>query len=145
MIDVVCGVIEDADGRVLACLRPAGKHLGGLWEFPGGKVEHGEAPQTALVRELSEELGVEVEVLGALDAVPWQYERGAIRLLPYYCRITRGEPVTHEHERLCWCACHELEGLAWARADLPVLEQVRLRHGMRNDGGCVLDAGPPGA
>ena len=52
MIDVVCGVIEDAEGRVLACLRPAGKHLGGLWEFPGGKVEHGEAPQSALAREL---------------------------------------------------------------------------------------------
>jgi 8-oxo-dGTP diphosphatase len=127
MIDVVCGVIEDAEGRVLACLRPADKHLGGLWEFPGGKVEHGEAPHLALVRELREELGIEVEVLGALDPVPWHYERGAIRLLPFDCRITGGEPWPHEHERLRWCAGDELAGLQWAPADLPVLEQVRLR------------------
>lgn len=133
MIDVVCGVIEDAEDRVLACLRPAGKHLDGLWEFPGGKVEHGETPQAALARELREELGVEVEVLGALDPVSWQYERGAIRLLPFYCRITRGEPVPHEHERLCWCACHELEGLAWAPADLPVLAQLRIRNAVSNE------------
>lgn len=125
MIDVVCGVVEDAEGRVLACLRPAGKHLGGLWEFPGGKVEDGESPRTALARELREELGVEVEVLGPLEPVPWQYERGPIRLLPFHCRIIRGEPVAHEHERLCWCACHELGELAWAPADLPVLEQLR--------------------
>jgi len=132
MIDVVCGVIEDVEGRVLACLRPAGKHLGGLWEFPGGKVEHGEAPRMALVRELREELGVEVEVLGALDPVPWQYERGAIRLLAFHCRITRGDPAAHEHERLCWCASHELGDLAWAPADLPVLEQLRLRNATRH-------------
>jgi 8-oxo-dGTP diphosphatase len=131
MIDVVCAVIEDAEGRVLACLRPAGKHLGGLWEFPGGKVEHGEAPQTALARELCEELGVEVEVLGALDPVPWHYDRGAIRLLPFHCRITRGVPVPHEHEQLRWCAGHEIDGLAWAPADLPVLEQLRHRNAMR--------------
>jgi 8-oxo-dGTP diphosphatase len=127
MIDVVCAVIEDVEGRVLACLRPAGKHLGGLWEFPGGKVEDGETPQTALARELREELGIEVEVLGELVPVPWQYERGAIRLLPFHCRITGGEAVPHEHERLLWCAYHELAKLTWAPADLPVLEQLRLR------------------
>lgn len=132
MIDVVCGVIEDAEGRVLVCLRPAGKHLGGLWELPGGKVEHGEAPQTALARELREELGVEVEVLGALDPVPWEYERGAIRLLPFDCRITGGKAEPHEHEQLRWCACHEFDGLAWAAADLPVLEQLQRRSAMRS-------------
>jgi len=135
MIDVVCAVMEDEQGRVLACLRPAGKHLGGLWEFPGGKVEHGEAPQTALARELREELGVEVEVLGALAPVPWQYDRGAIRLLPFLCRIIGGEAVLHEHERLLWCASHELEKLTWAPADLPVLEQLRLRETRFHSGG----------
>ena len=55
MIDVVCGVIENSEGQFLACLRPAGKHLGGLWEFPGGKVDPGESPESALVRELQEE------------------------------------------------------------------------------------------
>ena len=135
MIDVVCAVLQDEQGRVLACLRPAGKHLGGLWEFPGGKVEHGETPQTALARELREELGIEVEVLGELQPVPWQYERGAIRLLPFLCRITGGEAVPHEHESLLWCASHELANLTWAPADLPVLEQLRLRETDLQSGG----------
>jgi 8-oxo-dGTP diphosphatase len=124
MKEVVCGVIEDAEGRVLACLRPLGKHLGGMWEFPGGKVEHGEQPKAALARELREELGIEVEISGALEPVAWQYETGAILLCAYRCRISRGEPVPHEHERLAWLAHHELKNLTWAPADVPVLSQL---------------------
>ena len=133
MIDVVCGVIQDAENRVLVCLRPAGKHLGGLWEFPGGKVERGESPEAALKRELREELGVDVEVLSALDPVPWHYEWGAIRLLPFYCRITSGMLTPHEHEQICWCAFSGFDELAWAPADVPVLEQIRLNAGLRGD------------
>jgi 8-oxo-dGTP diphosphatase len=125
MIDVVCGVIRDADGRYLACLRPQGKHLGGLWEFPGGKVETGEVPEIALARELLEELGVDVAVGAALDPVPWSYERGKIRLLPFFCTITSGKLQAIEHEELLWCAPSEFGQLAWADADLPILEQIR--------------------
>ncbi len=127
MIDVVCGVIRNEDGCYLACLRPEGKHLGGYWEFPGGKVEPGESREAALVRELREELGVEVVVGTALEPVCWKYYRGEIRLLPYLCVITGGHPHPHEHERVCWCAPRDFESLDWAAADLPVLEQIRQR------------------
>jgi 8-oxo-dGTP diphosphatase len=129
MIDVVCGVIDDGNGCFLACLRPQGKHLGGLWEFPGGKVEPGETPETALVRELREELGIEVEVGAPLAPVAWSYDRGDIRLLPFLCAIVRGTPHPLEHERLCWCAPRDFAKLPWAAADLPVLEQLRRRGG----------------
>lgn len=127
MTEVVCGVIGDDAGRFLACLRPAGKHLGGLWEFPGGKVEAGESSEAALVRELNEELGIEVAVEAALDPVAWTYDRGRIRLSPFLCHIIRGVPSTLEHEALRWCAPCEFESLEWAPADLPILEQLRLR------------------
>jgi 8-oxo-dGTP diphosphatase len=125
MIDVVCGVIEDGDGRFLVCRRPAGKHLGGLWEFPGGKVEDGESHAAALVRELREELAIEVAVHDALPPVVWHYERASIRLLPYRCTITRGVPHPHEHDQLRWCAPHDFTSLDWAPADLPVLDALR--------------------
>jgi 8-oxo-dGTP diphosphatase len=126
MIDVVCAVIEHpADGRFLACLRPQGKHLAGLWEFPGGKVDPGESPEGALVREIREELGVEATVGRALEPVIWSYERGTIRLLPFLCSISGGPPQAIEHEQLLWCAREEFDSLAWAEADLPVLEQLR--------------------
>lgn len=128
MMDVVCGVIGDGAGRFLACLRPDGKHLAGSWEFPGGKVEPGEAPGAALVRELREELGIEVAVGRALDPVCWTYDRGSIRLLPFLCKITAGEPQAIEHEHLHWCAVEDFDSLRWADADLPVLGQIRRIH-----------------
>lgn len=127
MIDVVCGVIGNEDGCYLACLRPEGKHLGGYWEFPGGKVEPGESHEAALVRELREELGVEVVVGTALEPVCWKYDRGEIRLLPYLCVIIAGHLHPHEHERVCWCAPRDFADLEWAAADLPVLDQIRQR------------------
>lgn len=125
MIDVVCGVIEDAEGRFLACQRPQGKHLGCLWEFPGGKVDPGESPEHALARELREELGVEVSVGAPLVEVVWSYDCGRIRLLPFRCGIVGGHPRALEHEQLLWCAPEAFGELVWADADLPILEQIR--------------------
>lgn len=124
MIDVVCGVIEDAEGRFLACLRPQGKHLGGRWEFPGGKVEPGEAPAAALVRELREELSVEVEIGAALTPVIWTYDERTIRLLPFRCGIIRGDLHATEHEQLLWCSPENFHTLPWADADLPILREI---------------------
>lgn len=123
MIEVVAGLIMGADGRLLACRRPDGKHLGGKWEFPGGKVEPGEEPTAALVRELTEELGITVEPLVPLTPVVWDYGRGPIRLLPWTCRIKTGEPLAHEHEEIRWCHVDELDDLDWADADIPVLRE----------------------
>ncbi|WP_193212182.1 (deoxy)nucleoside triphosphate pyrophosphohydrolase [Luteolibacter marinus] len=123
MIDVAAGLIVDTSGRVLACRRPAGKHLGGKWEFPGGKVEAGEGPAAALVRELEEELGIRVETGEALTPVIWDYGRGPIRLHPFVCRIVSGNPHPHEHSEIRWCGRDELAGLDWAEADVPILRE----------------------
>lgn len=125
MIDVVCGVIEGADGCFLACLRPQGKHLGGLWEFPGGKVDAGESPKAALARELKEELGVLVRVGEPLREVIWHYDGRSIRLLPFFCSILSGELAAIEHEELRWCAPEDFDRLAWAAADRPILDEIR--------------------
>ncbi len=125
MTEVVCGVILDGDGKVLACRRGLDRHLGGLWEFPGGKIEEGEVPETALVRELKEELDVSVEVGERLMAVvEWTDGKVAIRLTGYWCRICHGEPVALEHEELRWCEVPGLEGLEWADADVPLVEEI---------------------
>lgn len=124
MIDVVCGVLRDEQGRYLACLRPLGKHLGGQWEFPGGKVEAGESHEAALARELLEELGVVVKVGAALEPVCWAYDSVKIRLLPYHFTISSGELVPHSHDRFCWCAAADFSSLEWAAADLPILAQL---------------------
>ena len=126
MIEVVCGVILDGSGRALACRRAAGRHLGGLWEFPGGKVEEGEMPEKALARELREELGISVEVGGKMDAVvEWTDGDVSIRLTAFRCRIIEGEPVALEHEEIRWCDAGELAMLDWAEADLPILSELR--------------------
>lgn len=124
MKDVVCGVIENPAGQFLGCQRPHEKHLGGLWEFPGGKVEPGESPESALVRELLEELAVVVEVGRPLSPVIWIYGEIVIRLLPFRCRIISGELQALEHENLVWCDPRNFHDLAWAAADGPVLQEI---------------------
>ncbi len=123
MIEVAAGLILDEAGRLLAGRRPEGKHLGGKWEFPGGKVEDGESPAEALVRELEEELGVAVDIGQALTPVVWDYGRGQIRLHPFVCRIVAGELHPHEHEEIRWCEKDDLCELDWAAADVPVWEE----------------------
>lgn len=123
MIDVVAGLILDEAGRLLACRRPEGKHLGGKWEFPGGKLEEGEDAAAALVRELEEELGIVVIAGELLTPVVWDYGKGPICLHPIVCRIAAGEPHPHEHSEIRWCGREDLGGLDWAAADVPILEE----------------------
>jgi 8-oxo-dGTP diphosphatase len=125
MLQVVCAVIEDDAGRILACRRPQGKSLGGLWEFPGGKIEEGESPAAALQRELREELSIEVDVGPPLQPVIWHYDFGTIQLLPFRCRILSGQPSPVEHEEIRWCSQPDMDALQWAPADLPILDELR--------------------
>lgn len=124
MMDVVCGVIGNDEGQFLACQRPEGKHLGGRWEFPGGKVDAGESPEAALVRELWEELAVEVEVGEALSPVVWDYAGKKIRLLPFICTIIGGELQALEHQDVRWCAPTDFGSFEWADADIPILGEI---------------------
>ena len=114
----------NAAGQVLACRRAEHAHLGGQWEFPGGKVEPGETPAAALVRELREELGIDVTVEDAMAAVNWDYGRGPFRLLPFRCSIARGNPEPLEHTELRWCGAAQARDLPWAAADEPVLREL---------------------
>ena len=122
-IQVVAGLIQDDQGRLLACQRPAGKHLAGKWEFPGGKLENGESPAVALIRELQEELGITVQPGETLSPVIHNYGRGEIELIPILCTIETGELEAREHSALRWCNHHQLKALDLAEADLPILHE----------------------
>lgn len=126
-LEVVAGLILDGSGRLLACRRAPDRHLGGKWEFPGGKIESGESPEAALVRELHEELGVTVEPGEPLTPVIHDYGRGPIRLIPFLCEIREGRPTAFDHSELRWCEASELPALDWAAADVPILDEFLAR------------------
>jgi 8-oxo-dGTP diphosphatase len=115
-IIVAAAVITRADGAVLIARRRREKSHGGLWEFPGGKLELGETPAACLVRELREELGLEVEV-GAHLATGYD---GAIELRGYRARIVAGEPRLSDHDALAWVVPAELGSYPMPPADLPL-------------------------
>lgn len=125
IIEVVCGIILGDEGRFLACRRPAGKHLAGKWEFPGGKVDAGESPEAALARELREELGVTVAVDRRMSCVEFDYGIRHIRLTPFLCRISEGKPLPLEHSEIRWCGAEgDWKALDWAEADRPILREL---------------------
>lgn len=122
-IPVVAAVIEDGHGRVLVAQRPAHKHLALQWEFPGGKIDPGETPEAALVRELREELGVEATIIRALPRFTHDYGSVAIAMQPFVCRLAPGSaaPHAHEHVALRWLAPAELGAIELAAADRPIV------------------------
>lgn len=122
-IDVVAAVIEH-EGLFLACRRAPGKAAAGKWEFPGGKVEPGESPDEALVREIREELGVGIHVTAHLTTDV----TGRIRLLCLRARLDDGHPeASTDHDELRWVGPGELSGLEWAEADLPAVRMIAAR------------------
>jgi len=124
-IPVVCAVIA-RDGRLLLAQRPAHKHLPLKWEFPGGKVEPGEQPEAALVREILEELGCALEIDRALLRFVHHYGPVAIEMRPFVGRLAAGspEPQPHEHVAVAWARPDELHEYDLAAADLPVVCQI---------------------
>lgn len=126
-IPVVCAVIEDAAGRVLLAQRPAHKHLGLKWEFAGGKVEPGESPEQALVREIREELGCAIVVGRALSRSTHDYGSVQIEMMPFVCALASGSPPPHPHEHVAlrWLTPAEVDGIDLAPADWPVVHSWR--------------------
>jgi 8-oxo-dGTP diphosphatase len=125
-IVVVAGVLIEG-GRLLLTQRPAGSHLAGAWELPGGKVEPDEDPRAALARELDEELGVQVEVLQVVDVVFHRYEEKSVLLLFYEVRRKPGtpEPRALEVAACSWRTAGELLDGDLAPADVPALVRIR--------------------
>jgi 8-oxo-dGTP diphosphatase len=122
---VVAAVIERA-GRILIARRHAGSHLGGLWEFPGGKRQPGETPEAALVREVREELDAAVTVGELLDDVEWTYPEKTVRLLFFRCAL-EGEPRAAEGQEIAWVAPGDLDRYEFPPADEGLVARLRRR------------------
>lgn len=129
LIDVVGAVILQ-DGKVLCAQRGAAGALPGLWEFPGGKIEPGEAPRAALQREIVEELRCQVQVDGEVETTTHEYDFGVVTLTTFYCTLIDGTPELSEHQAVAWLLPADLTTLDWAPADVPAVEKIQRDLGM---------------
>lgn len=128
MIEVVAAMIRDGE-RALLCRRPEGKNQGGMWEFPGGKIEAGETGEAALERECCEELGVELEVGDVLADATQEYPDRTVHLTLYAARIRCGEPRMIEHSDMLWVPMEELHEFELCPADRQLIERLGLAGG----------------
>jgi 8-oxo-dGTP diphosphatase len=124
---VAAGALVDADGRVLLARRPQGRPLAGLWEFPGGKVERGETPEAALIRELAEELaiGVERACLAPFTFASYAYPEFHLLMPLYLCRRWEGEVSAQQGQELAWVRAGKLADYAMPPADEPLKAMLR--------------------
>lgn len=123
-IDVVGAVIV-ADGKILCAQRGPSGSLGGMWEFPGGKIENGESPRQALEREIAEELQCSVNVGEEVTTTRHEYDFGVVTLVTFFCQLLEGEPQLTEHLAVRWLAPAALDQLAWAPADIPAVQLIQ--------------------
>jgi 8-oxo-dGTP diphosphatase len=124
---VAAAALIDADGRVLLAERPAGKHLAGTWEFPGGKVTPGETPEAALIRELGEELGIDVQAscLAPFTFASHAYPDFHLLMPLYVCRKWSGIVTAREGQRLKWVRPARLGDYEMPPADRPLVAMLR--------------------
>lgn len=124
---VVACALVDEDGRVLIAKRPEGRALAGLWEFPGGKIEAGERPEEALIRELAEELGIDVteSCLAPLTFASHAYEEFHLLMPLYVCRQWDGEIEPREGQEISWVRPNRLNEIQMPPADEPIKAMLR--------------------
>ena len=117
----------DVDGRVLLGQRPEGKSMAGLWEFPGGKVEEGETPEAALIRELQEELGIDTwaSCLAPLTFASHSYDDFHLLMPLFACRKWDGIPQSRENQALTWVHARDLSKYPMPEADIPLIPILR--------------------
>ena len=126
LVLVAAVALVDVDGRVLIARRPAGKSMAGLWEFPGGKVDPGERPEVALIRELKEELGIVVNeaCLAPLTFASHTYEDFHLLMPLYVCRRWEGTVAPHEGQKLAWVRPNRLREYPMPPADIPLISHL---------------------
>ena len=122
-IEVVAAIIRQGDS-ILATQRGYGE-FEGFWEFPGGKIEEGEAPEVALIREIQEELAVRVEVGARLCKVRYAYPTFNLVMQCYWCRIVEGTPALLEHKSARWLTAETLTEVEWLPADIEVVAGIQ--------------------
>lgn len=120
----VVGAVIMRDQAVFAARRGPGMLLEGFWEFPGGKIEGGESPQEALLRELREELNCSVEVQDFVTTTEYDYDFGTVVLSTFTCALQEGEPELSEHSEIRWVPIEKMLDLEWAPADVPAVHEV---------------------
>ena len=123
MIKVSCAIIVNAQNQVLVTQRSALMPLPLKWEFPGGKIEENETAEECLIREIKEELNIEIEITFSLPPNDHQYPDKLIRLIPFICRQKDGEIILKEHAGYKWLDAKDLLDLDWAEADVGVVEE----------------------
>ena len=122
-IKVVCGIIEH-NGKYFVCRRKKGKSLAGYWEFPGGKIENGESHKDALVRELTEELNMEVVVKSYMGQSLFTYESFHCELYGYRCDLVNYSGELSDHDVYLWADKDRLSTLKMSPADIPLIKQL---------------------
>ncbi len=123
-IEVAAGLVF-RDGRVLIARRPAGGHLAGLWEFPGGKCEAGETMVECLQRELQEELGIAVKIGERVEKITHRYQEKTVTLFFFRCDLVSGELRGREGQAVAWVRAGELENYNFPEADARLLERLK--------------------
>ena len=123
-IDVVAAIIHDSDGRIFATQRGYGEWEG-WWEFPGGKMEAGESPEEALLREIWEELETRIVIERLVTTVDYDYPKFHLTMHCYWCRVESGLLTLKEHEAARWLAADEMESVKWLPADLQIIEMLK--------------------
>ena len=123
MIQVSCAIIVNSIGKVLVTQRSINMPLPLKWEFPGGKIEADETAEECLIREIREELNMEIQITGSLPPNDHQYPDKLIRLIPFICRQKDGEIILKEHADYKWLDAKDLLDLDWAEADVPIVKQ----------------------
>ena len=124
IINVAAGILIK-NNKVFAARRKPGLHLAGFWEFPGGKIEFGESAVQCLERELREEFGIEIQVNDYIGENVHAYENKTIRLIAYQVEHLSGDFQLFDHDQVKWLAISELDSLAWAEADIPLIGQLK--------------------
>jgi 8-oxo-dGTP diphosphatase len=127
IVYVVAVALVDRDGRVLLAQRPPGKKMAGLWEFPGGKIEPGETPEAALVREIKEEMDIDTQesCLAPLTFVSHGYDDFHLFMPVFVCRVWKGAPVAREGQSFAWVYPKDFDKYPMPPADIPLIPVMR--------------------
>ena len=125
MVDVVVAIIVNQEGKTLIAKRKQGKIMGGCWEFPGGKSEPGKSLEFSVMRELKEEMDIDVNVGEKIAEIDYTYEWGKVHLIAFQADIVRGEIKLLDHDEIAWVSMDEMSEYGMTPADEPLIDKIK--------------------